>query len=193
MARENFERALALVLKHEGGYVDHPADPGGATNRGVTRATLAAWRGRPVSKAEVRALTRLEASAIYRKNYWDAVRADELPAGSTSSSSTRRSIPVRPRRPLAAGDARPAAGRTRRPRDGGGGAGSPRAREHPRLSGPAAGLPAAPAHLADLRARLGAPRPRDRSDGARFRWTARHRPCASARHHSKQGETQHDR
>ncbi len=81
MAQENFAAALKLVLKHEGGYVDHPLDPGGATNRGITRATLEAVRGRPVSKAEVMALSEPEAAAIYRARYWNAVRADELPAG----------------------------------------------------------------------------------------------------------------
>jgi lysozyme family protein len=81
MAQASFAAALRLVLKHEGGYVDHPLDPGGATNRGVTRATLAGYRGRPVSKAEVMALGAAEAGDIYRKLYWNAVRADELPAG----------------------------------------------------------------------------------------------------------------
>ena len=81
MTTENFGRALSLVLKHEGGYVDHPADPGGATNRGITLATLSTWRGRKVTKAEVKALTVEEASAIYRANYWNVVKGDDLPAG----------------------------------------------------------------------------------------------------------------
>lgn len=81
MAAANFAAALDAVLRHEGGYADHPADPGGATNLGVTRATLARWRGRAVSKAEVKALTRAEASRIYRAFYWDAVCADALAAG----------------------------------------------------------------------------------------------------------------
>lgn len=81
MAAESFEHVLPHLFRHEGGYADHPSDPGGATNHGITRATLAAWRGRAVSKAEVRALTRAEAAAIYRARYWDAVKADLLPAG----------------------------------------------------------------------------------------------------------------
>lgn len=40
-----FERCLAEVLRHEGGFADHTADPGGATKYGVTRRTLAGWRG----------------------------------------------------------------------------------------------------------------------------------------------------
>lgn len=79
--QQRFDRCLTEVLRHEGGYVDHPADPGGATNMGITLATLRDWRKRPVSKAEVRALTRAEAADIYRARYWDAVRADDLPAG----------------------------------------------------------------------------------------------------------------
>lgn len=78
---QRFAAALAVVLRHEGGFVHHPLDPGGATNLGVTRRTLAAARGRPVSVAEVRALTRTEAAAIYRRLYWTAVKADALPAG----------------------------------------------------------------------------------------------------------------
>jgi lysozyme family protein len=79
--KENFDAALVCVLQHEGGYVDHPLDPGGATNRGVTRATLAGVRGRPVSKAEVMALSLAETAAIYRRLFWSAVRGDDLPAG----------------------------------------------------------------------------------------------------------------
>lgn len=81
MAAANFERALKLVLIHEGGYVDHPADPGGATNLGVTLGTLSQVLGRPATKAEVRALTRATVAPIYRANYWDAVQGDHLPAG----------------------------------------------------------------------------------------------------------------
>ncbi len=81
MAAESFSQALALVLRHEGGYADHPADPGGATMMGITQATLASWRGRPVSKAEVRAVPRDEVAAIYRARYWNAINGDALPAG----------------------------------------------------------------------------------------------------------------
>lgn len=81
MSKANFNAALAFVLRFEGGYVDHPADPGGATNMGITRASLADWRGKPVSKDDVRSLSRVEAGAIYRARYWDAVRGDELPSG----------------------------------------------------------------------------------------------------------------
>jgi lysozyme family protein len=77
----NFEAALAIVLRHEGGYADHPDDPGGATNLGITIGTLAVWRGTSVTRADVKALTREEASAIYRARYWASVRGDALPSG----------------------------------------------------------------------------------------------------------------
>ncbi len=81
MARETYPQALSLIFRHEGGYADHPLDPGGATNMGITRATLAQHRGRPVSKAELMALDRAEAGRIYRARYWDAINADRLPRG----------------------------------------------------------------------------------------------------------------
>lgn len=80
-ASERFARCVAEVLKHEGGYVDHPRDPGGATNRGITHLTLADWRGHPVTKADVQALGEQEAREIYRARFWNAVQGDRLPAG----------------------------------------------------------------------------------------------------------------
>jgi lysozyme family protein len=81
MTAINFSEALRRVLKHEGGYVDHPRDPGGATNRGITIGTLSDWLGRRATKAEVRNISDATVAAIYRKNYWDAVGGDSLPSG----------------------------------------------------------------------------------------------------------------
>lgn len=77
----HFEHAVSLVLQHEGGFVQHPSDPGGATKFGIAHATLARARGHPVSVDDVRELTEEEAVAIYRRFYWDALRAEELPPG----------------------------------------------------------------------------------------------------------------
>jgi lysozyme family protein len=77
----NFSDALAHVLLYEGGYSDHPKDPGGATNFGITIGVLRQYRGRAVTKADVRALTQDEAAAIYRKRYWEPAACDDLPAG----------------------------------------------------------------------------------------------------------------
>ncbi len=79
--KSTFKHALAHVLKHEGGYVDHPLDPGGATNLGITRRTLEQALGRSVSKAEVRALDMKTAGTIYRRNYWDELACDVMPVG----------------------------------------------------------------------------------------------------------------
>ena len=79
--KENFERCLSETLKHEGGWADHPSDPGGATMKGVTIGTFAGFKGRKVSKAELRAITDVDLRAIYRRGYWDKVQGDELPAG----------------------------------------------------------------------------------------------------------------
>jgi len=79
--KSNFERCMQVVAKWEGGWSDHPHDNGGATMYGITIGTLSAWRGRPVSKAEVKALTKDEALQIYRAWYWQPVRGDDLPAG----------------------------------------------------------------------------------------------------------------
>ena len=81
-AEDRFPRALALVLIHEGGFVNHPADPGGATNRGVTQGTYNAWRRRQGHEPRsVRDITDQEVAAIYRAGFWDAIRADQLPPG----------------------------------------------------------------------------------------------------------------
>ena len=76
-----FEQAVAIVLQHEGGFVQHPGDPGGATKFGITRETLSRARGQPASVDDVRDLARAEAVCIYRRFYWDAVRADALSPG----------------------------------------------------------------------------------------------------------------
>jgi lysozyme family protein len=78
---DNFETCLALMLAHEGGYVDHPQDPGGRTNLGVTQRVWEEWMGRPVSEKEMRALTPLMVKPLYKRKYWDACRADELMDG----------------------------------------------------------------------------------------------------------------
>lgn len=78
----NFEHCLDLVLKHEGGYVNHPKDPGGETNRGVTKAVYDAYRktrGRPIQS--VKFITDDEIKAIYKFQYWDRVQGDLLPSG----------------------------------------------------------------------------------------------------------------
>ena len=82
MAASNFRNSLALVLAHEGGYVNHPKDPGGATNRGITQAVYDAFRRYHGLKPQsVRNIADSEVSEIYNKNYWRLVRGDSLPCG----------------------------------------------------------------------------------------------------------------
>lgn len=69
------------MLKSEGGFVNHPSDPGGMTNLGVTKATWENWVGRESDEAEMRGLTPEKVEPLYKKKYWDAVRGDELPPG----------------------------------------------------------------------------------------------------------------
>ena len=79
--KENFSEALAHVLKYEGGYVNHPADPGGMTNLGVTKRVWEEWTGSPTTEQEMRSLTPDMVAPLYKKRYWDAVRGDDLPSG----------------------------------------------------------------------------------------------------------------
>lgn len=79
--QENWEKCFAMVLKHEGGFVDHPKDPGGMTNLGVTRANWEAYLNRRVTEAEMRSLTPDVVKPFYKKNYWDKIKGDQLPSG----------------------------------------------------------------------------------------------------------------
>lgn len=82
MTASREKEALARVLVHEGGYVNHPADPGGPTNKGVTQRIYDAYRkGKGQAPRSVKGITSLEAFDIYDRQYWDAVKADQLPAG----------------------------------------------------------------------------------------------------------------
>lgn len=80
--KENFDLCHPWVLAHEGGYVNHPKDPGGATNQGITTATYRAYlkrKGLPMT--DVRNLTPEQRDEIYRTQYWDKVMGDDLPDG----------------------------------------------------------------------------------------------------------------
>lgn len=78
---ENWQDCLSIILKHEGGYVNHPSDPGGMTNLGVTKRVWEEWTGKPATEADMRSLTPEQVAPLYKKRYWDAVRGDDLPAG----------------------------------------------------------------------------------------------------------------
>ncbi len=73
----NFEKCLEIILHHEGGYVNHPRDPGGETNLGVTKRVYEEFGG----TKDMKDLTVEDVTPIYRKNYWDRIKGDDLPSG----------------------------------------------------------------------------------------------------------------
>ena len=77
----NFDVCLKHLLMHEGGFVNHPSDPGGMTNLGVTARVWEEWVGHPVDEKQMWALTPALVAPLYRKKYWDACRANELVSG----------------------------------------------------------------------------------------------------------------
>jgi lysozyme family protein len=79
--KSNFDQCLALVLKHEGGWVDHPRDPGGETNMGVTKRTWEEWIGKRVEPGSLKTLTVADVAPLYKEKYWDRVKGDSLPDG----------------------------------------------------------------------------------------------------------------
>ena len=78
----DFNSFFPTLLKHEGGYVNDPVDPGGATNKGVTLATFRqcaqSLLGIEPSLDNLRALTDAQAGTIYKALYWDKVRGDQI-------------------------------------------------------------------------------------------------------------------
>src|SRR5690606_12351184 len=77
----NFQRALPHVLKHEGGFVNLPADPGGATNKGVTLASFRAYVKPNGTVEDLKAITDAQVATVYYRHYWSAVNAQALPSG----------------------------------------------------------------------------------------------------------------
>jgi lysozyme family protein len=82
MTASNFLACFNETESFEGGYVDNPHDPGGATLKGVTQAVYTAWRrSHNQPDAAVRFASDADIQAIYRAQYWDAVRGDDLFVG----------------------------------------------------------------------------------------------------------------
>jgi len=81
MAASSYDEALARLLVHEGGYSNHPSDPGGPTNWGITLRDARAYWKRDATASDVRAMPVAIAKGIYRSKYWAAMRCDDLPAG----------------------------------------------------------------------------------------------------------------
>lgn len=81
MSAQNREAAISKTLVYEGGYVNHPSDPGGATNYGITIHDVRKYVKSNASPADVKALTKSQAIEIYRHKYWGLMECDERPAG----------------------------------------------------------------------------------------------------------------
>ncbi len=87
MNQSTFAACLSETLRWEGGFSHDPHDPGGPTNRGITLRVFAAWRRVPLTTetsgelvAQLRAIPPGDVAGIYRAQYWDQVRGDELPS-----------------------------------------------------------------------------------------------------------------
>ena len=81
MAQHNFGNCVHKVLMSEGGYVNHPSDPGGMTNLGVTKKVYDEWTGKDNSEEVMRNLDHEDVKPIYEKNYWEKIKGDDLPQG----------------------------------------------------------------------------------------------------------------
>ena len=79
--KTNFQKLMPYIFSEEGGYVDNPADPGGATNMGVTIATLSAWEGHRASPEDIKEMTQATATEIYQAQFWNKIDGDNLPSG----------------------------------------------------------------------------------------------------------------
>ena len=75
--QDNYEKCLEMILHHEGGYVNHPKDPGGETNLGVTKRVYEDWGG----DKDMKDLTVEDVAPIYEKNYWGRTKCDQIPSG----------------------------------------------------------------------------------------------------------------
>jgi lysozyme family protein len=79
--KENFHRALQCVLVHEGGFANHPKDPGGATMKGITLKTFRRFFGPGKTVQDLKNVGPEQLAFIYRTGYWDKCSCDQLPAG----------------------------------------------------------------------------------------------------------------
>jgi lysozyme family protein len=80
--KDNFNLALANVLKSEGLWSDNPQDPGGATMKGITLETYRAWKRNPhITKEQLKAIPDVDVYDLYKQEYWDKINGDNLPIG----------------------------------------------------------------------------------------------------------------
>ena len=77
---KQFNSCLEIILHHEGGYVNHPADPGGETNLGVTKRVYEAYcKKNGLRPKSMKSLEETDVAPIYKTEYWDRVKGDDMP------------------------------------------------------------------------------------------------------------------
>ena len=85
--KQNFDQCLTWLLAHEGGFVDHPNDPGGMTNKGITARVYSQWLAdtmdgdTEITEEVMRNIPDNHVEQIYREEYWNRVAGDKLTAG----------------------------------------------------------------------------------------------------------------
>ena len=85
--KQNFDQCLDWLLAHEGGFVNHPDDPGGMTNKGITARVYGQWLSEAmdvdaeITEDVMRNIPDAHVETIYRQEYWNRVRGDDLPSG----------------------------------------------------------------------------------------------------------------
>ena len=78
----NYEKALAHTLEFEGLWSDNPADPGGATMKGITLAVYRVWKRNPhITPEQLRVIPNEDVYNLYKQLYWDEINGDSLPSG----------------------------------------------------------------------------------------------------------------
>ena len=79
--KSNFQQSIDAMLVSEGGFSNNSKDPGGMTNRGVTKTVWEGWTGHDATEQTMRNLSTADVTPLYKKKYWDAVQGDALPSG----------------------------------------------------------------------------------------------------------------
>lgn len=76
---DNFDKCLYKVLEHEGGWANHPSDPGGATMKGVTIGTFRSFFGADKTPEDLHNITDKQLKTVYKVGYWDKCKCSKLP------------------------------------------------------------------------------------------------------------------
>ena len=78
---QNFDKCMEMLLHHEGGFVNHPSDPGGMTNLGVSKSTWDHFYGDNIDEKRKKNIAVDDVKPLYRTNYWERCHCGDLPSG----------------------------------------------------------------------------------------------------------------